>query len=61
MEYKTLDWIGRVPLVLPLYILVKAADVEVTVGICLLGLLLVVLQFGAIGRCLYLRKPEEAK
>jgi hypothetical protein len=61
MKYKTLDWIGRVPLVLLLYVLVKAADAEVTVGICLLGLVLVILQFGAIGRCLYLGKPEASK
>lgn len=61
MDYKSLDWVGRVPVVLFFYVLVKATDTPATPAICWTALAFVVMQFAAIGRCLYLGKPEASK
>jgi len=61
MKYKTLEMIGRIPFVLLFYILTRAIESPATPWVIGIAVLLVALQFGAIGRCLYLGKPEEAK
>lgn len=61
MDYETWDRIGRIPVVLFFYVLVKATDTPETPAICTTALALVAVQFAAIGRCLYLGKPEASK
>lgn len=61
MNFKTLDWIGRTPLVLLHYIIVKITETPVSVPVMVTGLMLLAIQFGAIARCLYLMKSGVIK
>jgi hypothetical protein len=61
MKYKTLDWIGRLPLcVLPwLYDVIFHPPLSLQQTI--IALVLLGIQFGAIITCLCLGKPEVSK
>lgn len=61
MKFKMLDWIGRTPLVVLHYIIVKATETPVTLPVMVTGIMLLAIQFGAIGRCLYLMKSGVIK
>jgi len=61
MNYKSLDLVGRIPVVLFYTILVRATDTPATPGVLAIAVFLVAVQFAAIGRCLYLGKPEASK
>jgi hypothetical protein len=61
MSYKSLDLVGRIPVVLFYTILVRATDTPATPGILAIAVFLLVAQFAAIARCLYLGKPEASK
>jgi hypothetical protein len=59
--YDILDWIGRVPLVLLVFLYHKATETPASVEACVLATGLLLAQFAAIGTCLYLRTPEASK
>lgn len=59
--YDVLDWIGRVPLVVLVFLYHKATETPASIEACVLAAGLVLAQFAAIGACLYLRKPEASR
>jgi hypothetical protein len=60
MKYKTLDWIGRIPLCVLPWMFHAIFYPPMSLTIAIIALILVGIQFAAIGTCLYLGKPKES-